>query len=395
MALIGPGVLCVFGLAFLWAWAIEKDRHYLLLLAAAPFLFAVGVSIQVFRWPAELVANALTSAFFYTIAVLFLCEGVLRRSGKSLRAVIGFALLGAIMVGLWFFATIVPSTLARVYVQNFGYGTILLVTAFKLVSLRRSKWVDQVLFWVLLIFAVQFFPRTVLTIGLNSPSSAEAFGSSLFWAGLHLSLAVLGTACATAILAAAISDVIENLRRERDFDVLTGVLNRRGFENSAIPILARMAEGPVSVIVCDLDHFKQVNDRYGHVAGDNVLKIFGGLLRLCARSSDVIGRIGGEEFAILARGSGRQGALELAERIRIELSQLELDFLPPRERVTASFGIAEVQGGDSLSMLLSRADRRLYQAKAFGRNRTLVADEVLATNVVPVEVDQSVSRETI
>lgn len=392
MPLIGPGVLCVFGLAFLWAWAIERDRHYLLLLAAAPFLFAVGVLMQAFYWPSGKVANALTSAFFYTTAVLLLCDGVLRRSGKRLRAIVALAILGAFMGGLWFFATVVPSTLIRVYIQNFGYGTILLVTALKLVSLRRSKWVDQVVFWVLLIFAVQFFPRTILTIGLNSPDSAEAFGSSLFWATLHLSLAVLGAACATAILAAAISDVIDDLRRERDVDVLTGVLNRRGFETSATSILARTTEEPVSVIVCDLDHFKRVNDQHGHIAGDRVLKSFGGVLRLCARSSDVIGRIGGEEFAILARGSGLHGARELAERIRMELSQLNL--LPQGQRVTASFGIAEAQSGDSLSMLLSRADRRLYQAKAFGRNLTLVADAELAPNV-RLKDNQSAPREPI
>jgi len=394
MTLIGPGVLCVFGLAFLWAWAIERKRHYLLLLAVAPLLFAAGVMMQVFKWPAGLVSNALASALFYTSAVLLLCEGVLRRSGKRFGTVVALAMLEAIMAGLWFFATLVPSTLVRVYIQNFGYGAILLVAALKLVSLKRGKWVDRVLFWVLLVFAVQFFPRTVLTMGLSSPGSAEAFASSLFWATLHLSLAVLGTACATAILAAAISDVIEDLRRERDIDVLTGVLNRRGFETLANAVLADPARTLISVIVCDLDHFKRINDRHGHVAGDGVLKSFGGVLRLCARAGDVVGRIGGEEFAILMRDTGREGARELAERIRIELSRLELDVLPVNEHVTASFGIAEVQEGDSLSMLLSRADRRLYQAKAFGRNRTLAADVKLTDNVVHMKADPP-SRQTI
>jgi diguanylate cyclase (GGDEF)-like protein len=374
MALIGPGVLCVFGLAFLWAWAIERKRHYLLLLAAAPCLFALGVMIQVFGWPANTAPNALLSAFFYTSAVLLTAEAILRRSGKRFGLRADAAMLIAVLGGLWYFASVAPNTLVRVYIQNFGYGVILLLAALRLAHLRRGAWGDRALFWMLFAFALHFFPRTILTIGLSAPATASAFGASLFWAALHLSLAVLGAGLALAILAAALSDVIEDLRRERDVDGLTGILNRQGFESRAAAIIAEAGRGSCTLIACDLDHFKQINDRHGHASGDAVLTVFGKLLRLSARATDLVGRLGGEEFAVLLAGATREGAVEFAERLRVELSQAAFEFLPADGRVTASLGIAELRQGESLSQLLARADRRLYRAKAAGRNRTVAGE---------------------
>src|SRR5690606_29038928 len=139
------------------------------------------------------------------------------------------------------------------------------------------------------------------------PGSTDLFASSMFWAALHLSLAVLGAVCATAILAAAISDVIEDLRRERDMDPLTGVLNRRGFEAAASAVLAGRNIEALSVIVCDLDHFKHINDRHGHQAGDEVLARFGALLRHCVVPPNMVGRMGGEEFVVLTYSAGGDG----------------------------------------------------------------------------------------
>jgi diguanylate cyclase (GGDEF)-like protein len=378
MALIGPGILCVFGLAFLWAWIIEKKRHYLLLLAAAPMLFALGVIVQAFSWPAGVGPNALLSGLFYTTAVLLTAEGIVRRSGKRFGLALDLAFLAAIMGGLWYFLYVSPNLLVRVYIQNFGYGLILLVAALYLKDLMRGRRVDRVLFWVLLAFGIHFFVRTILTIGLTAPVGAKAFGASLFWHALHLSVAVLGAALALTVLAASLSDVIDDLRREGEIDGLTGVLNRRAFESRASSLIAAAGHTPCSLVACDLDRFKEINDRYGHAAGDKVLRAFGEFLRAAVRASDLAGRIGGEEFAILMPGSTRDEAFQLAERLRVEWSEFEFSH-PGGERVTASFGVAVVRAGDNLIQLLERADTRLYQAKATGRNRTVAEDITLAT----------------
>lgn len=373
MALIGPGILCVFGLSFLWAWAIEKKRHYLLALAAAPGLFALGVLTQVFHWPSQVAPNALVSGSFYTTAVLLAAEGILRRSGQRFGLVLDLAILTAIMGGLWYFAYVTPSVLTRVYVQNFGYGFILLASALHLTRLINGRPIDRILFWTLLVFALHFFPRTALTIGLQAPATVSAFAASLFWQALQLSLAVLGAALAAALLAAALSDMLDDLRHERDIDGLTGVLNRRAFERRAQTILAQEWRSPCAMVACDLDNFKQINDRHGHAAGDSVLTTFGESLRRITRTADLAARLGGEEFAILLPSTG-DGAYLFAERLRIGLARTQFPFLPAAGGITASFGIAQHQPGETFHQLLARADRSLYQAKAEGRNRTVTAE---------------------
>jgi hypothetical protein len=209
MALIGPAVLCVFSLAFLWAWVIERRRDYLLLLAATPALFAIAVMVQVFFWPPSVAANAMMSALFYTLAVQVAAEGVLRRSGRRLGRASHFCAFAAVMGGLWYFAYVTPNLLVRIYLQNFGYGILLLLVSLRLAPLMRGRPVDRVLFWVLFVFGLHFFPRTILTIGLEAPGDVRVFQDSLFWHVMHLSLAVLGAALATTLLAATLSDVID------------------------------------------------------------------------------------------------------------------------------------------------------------------------------------------
>ncbi len=383
MALIGPGILCVFGLAFLWVWVIEKKRHYLLLLAAAPPLFALGVVIHAFFWPNNAGQNALLVGLLYTLAVLLAAEAIVRRSGKRLGLALDGAILAAIMGAMWYFAYVSPNLLMRIYIQNFGYGLVFLLAAFHLTPLMRGKRIDRILFWVLLAFALQFFIRTSMTVGPDVPTSLTAFFDSVFWHALHLSLAVLGAGLATAVLMAALSDAIDDLRQERDIDGLTGVLNRRAFEDRASVIVMDATQAPCALIACDLDYFKEINDRFGHAVGDDILRAFGDLLRATVRASDPVGRIGGEEFAILMRGATLSDAYRVAEQLRVDWSKTEFASRPADFRVTASFGVAEAKPDDGLFELLEHADKRLYQAKAMGRNQTVSGDDASIPTSAP------------
>lgn len=372
LSLIGPGILSVFGVTFVWAWAIERRRHYLLLIAGACFLFALGAACQIFYWPPDTGLNAMVSGALF--AVLAAVEGILRRSGQRFGLTLDITLFLIVTGLLWYFFYVERNLLARVYIQNFGYGLILLAAALRLIPLARGRRVDRALFWILLLFAVQFFPRTILTIGLSAPADAKAFAVSLFWQVLQLSLAVLGAGLAFAVLAAAITDLIEDLRRERDVDRLTGVLNRRGFDEHATAAFAR--EAGLSLLLCDLDRFKSINDRFGHDSGDEVLRAFGEMLRRTAPPGAVVGRVGGEEFAVLLPGARRAVANALAEQLRAEAGRLAFRFLPEGERVTLSLGIAERKPADRLEHLIRRADARLYRAKSAGRDRVVARDEV-------------------
>ena len=155
-------------------------------------------------------------------------------------------------------------------------------------------------------------------------------------------------------------------------DPLTQVANRAEFNRVHEMFVAAHLERrlPCSLILCDIDHFKSVNDTYGHPAGDDVLKAFAKLLKTNCRPGDLVARYGGEEFVMLCADCDNATAARRAEELRRSLSQLPQPALGSRN-VTASFGVTEIQLGDTPSTMLARADRALYDAKERGRNNVV------------------------
>jgi diguanylate cyclase (GGDEF)-like protein len=157
-------------------------------------------------------------------------------------------------------------------------------------------------------------------------------------------------------------------------DALTGLPNRRAIENWATTQLSSALRHnfPFWVVIADLDHFKQVNDTFGHEAGDTVLKAFSKILKRCSRREDLCGRLGGEEFLLVLTYASRENALTVIERIRTELSSTPFTFGGCTVSVTASFGLAGFARGEkasTFSKLQGLADAALYSAKRAGRNR--------------------------
>lgn len=164
---------------------------------------------------------------------------------------------------------------------------------------------------------------------------------------------------------------LEEQRREAELDPLTGLLNRRGGDRRLRAALERMAEsGPVAVILCDADRFKEVNDRFGHAAGDELLSGVACRLRAAIRAGDDVARIGGDEFIIVARVANEDEAAAIARRCVGTASQ-PFGFRSeghPAEHVTLSAGVAVAYPGGPVEprSLLAAADRALYAAKAAG-----------------------------
>lgn len=163
----------------------------------------------------------------------------------------------------------------------------------------------------------------------------------------------------------------EQLREKAMHDPLTGLLTRGAFfEIHEREILrARRAHTPTSIIMADLDHFKQVNDRYGHLAGDDVLREAARRLSATIRRSDAVGRYGGEEFIALAPACGLADALPLAERFRHSICATPFETSAGPIHVTTSVGVASTDDVVDSADLLKAADDALYRAKARGRNR--------------------------
>jgi diguanylate cyclase (GGDEF)-like protein/PAS domain S-box-containing protein/putative nucleotidyltransferase with HDIG domain len=162
---------------------------------------------------------------------------------------------------------------------------------------------------------------------------------------------------------------VQSLHERATRDALTQVANRAEFDRLLQSSVESHLERrlPCSLIISDLDHFKRINDTYGHQAGDEVLVGFGALLRRHCRSGDLVARYGGEEFVMLCPDCDNATATRRAEEIRLELAELPMMAIGGKS-VTSSFGVTELQSGDTPETMLRRADRALYQAKESGRN---------------------------
>jgi diguanylate cyclase (GGDEF)-like protein len=188
------------------------------------------------------------------------------------------------------------------------------------------------------------------------------------WLDVVASVAVV--AGVVELLATRNRLLVERLVAEARMDNLTGLLNRRGFAERAGAELARSRREAswLGVASFDLDHFKAINDEYGHEIGDQVLVKVSEFFRAEMRESDVLARMGGEEFTALLPGDSTEQATALAERVRAKLEASEGSGLPS---VTVSVGVVSAIGPDDLDTLLRDADRALYEAKFSGRNRTV------------------------
>lgn len=178
-------------------------------------------------------------------------------------------------------------------------------------------------------------------------------------------------------------DAIE-LRSLAMYDSLTDILSQGAFRQAAQREFERASAAAgrsQSVIVTDIDHFKRINDTWGHAAGDHVLRHFADLLRTASRQTDIVGRVGGEEFAVILPDCDAEGAAIVAEDVRAALAGSPIMIRGEKVTVTASFGVAQMLPGDrSLEGAMARADAALYRSKNAGRNRVTAADRLLAAD---------------
>jgi diguanylate cyclase (GGDEF)-like protein len=182
-----------------------------------------------------------------------------------------------------------------------------------------------------------------------------------------------GAAFTLHAIRSQVDGLLRKLRETARTDPLTAVLNRRGFEELAERELAAAGRDgrPCALLLGDIDHFKHLNDRFGHAAGDAALASVAGLITRTCRPTDVVARIGGEEFAVLLPGASLEDAVATAERIR-EGVQSDTG---AQHALTVSFGVASYAvHGRSLAELMAAADSALYRAKADGRDRTVLYD---------------------
>jgi diguanylate cyclase (GGDEF)-like protein len=388
LALGNPAIATLFAIMFLCVWRFSGSQRYLLLVSASFFVYAVGAACQISMIPGDVGWNTLITGGLYLYSAGLMARGIAARYrariSNATLIIVGSCTLAAIT----YFYYVDKDIVARIYILNYGSALLLL---FPLAHWRRflnKKAIDKAVFAIYLTFALSFFPRTYFSITSAVRRPLPDFAHSPFWLALQLTLAMFAVALGLALLAAAMVDMISLLRKERDIDGLTQLYNRRRFEEIGTEILRRRSREAHSLVLCDIDHFKAVNDRYGHAAGDHVLRLLGKIAHSCIRDDDIAARYGGEEFVVLLPGVSLDGAMRFAERMRSSLENTPFSVLPPGQNVTASFGVVERREGESLSRMCGRADALLYAAKSHGRNRI----EVDALSPMPPAVGAAMTR---
>ncbi len=299
------------------------------------------------------------------------------------RAYMGRTALPHVYVGLplaalvgvsWYFTQIHPSPGVRFALAGLFAGVCFVFTALTLARGGFSRVPARYLFAAVIGAHGIFLLLRPLAFTLVAPPGLAPADVTLV--STLSSIVVMESMLALVLVAfGAImltNEFITNeLRHLAEVDPLTGVFNRRAFLTLLEKAISSAQRGQtaLSVLIIDLDHFKKINDTRGHGTGDEVLRHFARLAGRCLRNEDVMGRLGGEEFAIFLPNAGDAGGLALAERLRalVEAHPLEVDRY--QIGLTVSVGVAQYAGEESADAVLKRADKAMYLAKERGRNR--------------------------
>jgi diguanylate cyclase (GGDEF)-like protein len=378
IALLNPAISAIFAGGFFLLWRHQRERPYIRVLAISYLAGVVGflmqcVSLPIGDYTAKLISNAFFLVTGYTLAA-----GVVGRFGRrpphlalSLVCAVGLSVLA------WFLL-VEPDLTWRIFSINFALAAICFIIVAELRVAPRKIFVDQVLMVAFLIDGLSFVVRPPWIIAVaGAPGTEGDIFMSPYWISTSVTHAFFSVLIAICLITGIALDVIGKLQSDASSDPLSGLLNRRGFEERGREVLERAAAGgmPATLVLADLDRFKDINDNWGHACGDRVIAAFAGLLRDAAGKEGIAGRIGGEEFAVILPGNGLASARLFAEGVRTSLAVVSVPGMPGGTPVTASFGVVERIAGESLSTLLIRADVALYDAKHGGRDRVVALSD--------------------
>lgn len=370
-------LLCLgIALGFSLLLLVLRRQPVLRLWTASLWLLALSVTLLAMR--AQLppvLAVVLGNAAIAASGVLMLC-GVARHLGQRLPLWQPLLVAAAFMTGIVVFLVPFPSLAIRLDVFS---AFAVLVNAWMAWLLLRHAPVAQRTSCRLaaIIFAAEallYLVRFWLPVAPDAGEDIMRTGTPMF--ATYLGGILLELARCFALVLLLVERMLVELRRSARIDGLTGLLNRSAVlaDGQACLQQCRRQQQPLALLLLDVDHFKQINDRWGHLAGDEVLRHFAGVLAQCADADmHLLGRYGGEEFVLLLPGADHAQALALAARIRqqVRLHPARIDEVPVA--VTTSIGLAVDHGAHDLSALLAAADTAFYRAKADGRDRTVSA----------------------
>ena len=370
-------VTILLGLFLLHAWLQEGNRA----LAWWSLAYLIGGASGVLWRFGDAVASVLpagTSTVLLFIAVGMTWSGARSLHGRPVRwSVMAFG--AAFWMVASFFPAFAESAASRIVVSAIIVAGYTFLTAAELRRERRKSLIRRwpAIFVPMLHGAIFLFPVGLATLCRTGEGGQGLARGWIVVFAIEIVLYVVGTAFIVLILAK--DRTVNRYKLAAATDPLTGLLNRRGFFEAAgslIAISRRNRMAPVSVLV--FDHFKAINDRSGHATGDAMLQLFAKVARETLRATDIIGRLGGEEFVALLPSAAAEAAIA-AERVRAAFAVASIVRNGRCIAATVSIGVASALPATAIDLLITRADDVLYRAKKNGRNRVEIAGDPAET----------------
>ncbi|WP_159914956.1 diguanylate cyclase [Pantoea sp. 18069] len=363
--------MLLLGATLIGCWLVQRRRRYLLWVASSYTLVGSALAWQSLMVLADLHRWAIVTGVMYLFGAWCFARGMAGYYAVSARPRIGLLIGAVVLLALYYYSRIEVDLWMRMHWLNAGLGLLQLLPAGRILQRRLpTAGLERAMYWLYVLFAINTSVRPLLSLVIGSRGENAASFSS-YWLMMLATTLLFALLFTMLLLANTVRDAMTALRAERNMDPLTNLLNRRAFQEAAEPLLRDPRQGPWTLLIGDIDHFKRINDTWGHAHGDHVLQTVAGALTQQVRNEDLVARFGGEEFVLLLR-TDLASAESIAQRIRTQLSE-DKKLLPNGGRMTISFGIVPIADLAELSASLSHADRLLYQAKQAGRDRVHVA----------------------
>ncbi|WP_156815953.1 GGDEF domain-containing protein [Ahrensia kielensis] len=372
--LITPLIFLVFAMGFGLIYRYTSDQDSARYFAISYLFGAIAFVLDICRSLIPGIIDNMVSNLAYMLSAgLFSVALMAHYRRKKPWAVLSIIGLVALCTS-YYFMLIDDDMAVRALVLNF-FGSLLL--GYPVIALRGMKRrpIDRLIYWVVAFTVVQFQLRTIIVLMIEgSTLSEETYSGSLSAVTFQLLTSVSALLMALALFAMFGMEIVLKLRRNSETDILTGLLNRRGVEAKLPEFENALANGVKShgVLVLDIDHFKEVNDTFGHSAGDEVLVACANLLKELKVEQSIVSRVGGEEFNVVLYNVDENTAKLVAEYACSAFSNLTHPAIDNKV-VTVSIGVALWDVDASFAEATRKADTALYRAKSGGRNRVVVA----------------------
>lgn len=383
-SLIVPLCGILLGAALIACWAVLRRHRYLLWMAAGYILPALPLAAQSVMSNQQMAATSTLLGFFYLVGLWALAQGMARKYGGSAHPRIAAAIGGITLCVLYYFSQVTDQLQVRMLVLNVAMALLLVLGVLSVYRQSHSaadRW-ERVLRASFLIFVGYALVRAAVIAVYIWNAPLPVLSQSPLWLLMLATNLLLSLWFVSVLLVVTVREMLVTLQRERDRDPLTQLFNRRAFFELASVRMGQSGPASWALAVCDVDHFKHVNDDFGHAAGDAVLQHVARVLLRNVRPEDLVVRFGGEEFVIMLRCANLAAATAVVQRMREQLAQQPCPSTGCR--VTASFGVAIVESMGGLHAAIQQADALMYQAKRAGRNQVVHPLNATQTAVVPL-----------